>query len=288
MYVLTNTLSAFDQVGDNATLYGVCLQVREIVQRPPAIYVNSSAPCLSPGGSSRFLVSAPRCYCVLTRVPFFELHYEMLNRSSFSGYRLFLLLDIFYLQLVIYTDKHENILYAIHYIYLLGCSLIAQERLNRITQVLTEISLFDYVPSPPPSKPNDQSNGNYSSTNRDPDTDWMDSAIPVDNAIALTAAAAGIICDDEVPSSSSRWEVSSPASMSASEASDHCQVKELGKDGEKKPGCFDDCASEVSESHPDCAERNNEIHDSGQTSEVGSSNSCPINHKYSSSDSLFR
>lgn len=90
MYVLTNTLSAFDQVGDNATLYGVCLQVREIVQRPPAIYVNSSAPCQSPLGSSRFLVSAPRCYCVLTRVPFFELHYEMLNRSAFSGYGLFL------------------------------------------------------------------------------------------------------------------------------------------------------------------------------------------------------
>ncbi|XLR27249.1 hypothetical protein S83_055149 [Arachis hypogaea] len=28
--------------------------------------------------NSRFLVSAPRCYCLLTRVPFFELHFEML------------------------------------------------------------------------------------------------------------------------------------------------------------------------------------------------------------------
>ncbi|KAK6940592.1 hypothetical protein RJ641_030123 [Dillenia turbinata] len=65
-------------VADNATLYGVCLHVQEIVQRPPGIF-GVSSPLKSPGGSSRFLVSAPRCYCVLTRVPFFELHYETLN-----------------------------------------------------------------------------------------------------------------------------------------------------------------------------------------------------------------
>ncbi|XP_031100056.1 uncharacterized protein LOC116004232 [Ipomoea triloba] len=220
------------KVGDNATLYGVCLQVREIVQRPPAIYVNSSAPCQSPLGSSRFLVSAPRCYCVLTRVPFFELHYEMLN------------------------------------------SLIAQERLNRITNLLSDVSLSDIVPSAPPAKLNHRSNGNHSST----DTAWMDSAIPVDSASALTAAAAGIICDDEAPLSSSRWEVLSPASMSASEASDHCQMKF---------GSFDDCASEGSESRPDCAERNNGVHDGGRTSEVGSSNFCSRHRKHSSSDSVF-
>lgn len=67
------------QMADNATLYGVCLHVPEIVQRPPGIVGNSS-PLPQSSGGCRFLVSAPRCYCLLTRTPFFELHYEMLNR----------------------------------------------------------------------------------------------------------------------------------------------------------------------------------------------------------------
>lgn len=71
------------QVADNATLYGVCLHVMEIVQRPPGILGVSSPLSHSSAGCNRFLVSAPRCYCVLTRVPFFELHYEMLNRFFF-------------------------------------------------------------------------------------------------------------------------------------------------------------------------------------------------------------
>ncbi|TQD87462.1 hypothetical protein C1H46_026974 [Malus baccata] len=69
----------YGQVADNATLYGVCLHVSEIVQRPPAILGISSPNSHSTGGLFRFLVSAPRCYCVLSKVPFFELHYEMLN-----------------------------------------------------------------------------------------------------------------------------------------------------------------------------------------------------------------
>lgn len=69
-----------DQVADNATLYGVCLHVSEIVQRPPAILGISSPLPHSSGGLCRFLVSAPRCYCLLSKFPFFELHYEMLNR----------------------------------------------------------------------------------------------------------------------------------------------------------------------------------------------------------------
>lgn len=77
-------LCAFHQVADNATLYGVCLHVREIVQRPPAIYVSSSPLSQSSIGRSRFLVSAPRCYCFLTRFPLFELHYEVLNRLALN------------------------------------------------------------------------------------------------------------------------------------------------------------------------------------------------------------
>lgn len=71
-----------DQAADNTTLYGVCLHVPEIVQRPPGI-LGISSPFSHPSGAcSRFLVSAPRCYCLLTRVPFFELHFEMLNRLA--------------------------------------------------------------------------------------------------------------------------------------------------------------------------------------------------------------
>jgi hypothetical protein len=68
------------KVADNATLYGVCVFVPELVQRAPAFLAMNTD--LSPPRSvrSRFLVSAPRCYCLLTRLPFFSLHFEVLNR----------------------------------------------------------------------------------------------------------------------------------------------------------------------------------------------------------------
>ncbi|KAI4995041.1 hypothetical protein ZWY2020_034944 [Hordeum vulgare] len=69
----------FLKVSDNAPLYGVCLHVQEIVQRAPGILGAVSPLNQTSYKPSRFLVSAPRCYCLLTRVPFFELHYEMLN-----------------------------------------------------------------------------------------------------------------------------------------------------------------------------------------------------------------
>ncbi|XP_049411105.1 uncharacterized protein LOC125874290 isoform X1 [Solanum stenotomum] len=213
------------KVADNATLYGVCLHVPEIVQRPPAIYVSSSPPSQSSIGRSRFLVSAPRCYCLLTRFPLFELHYEMLN------------------------------------------SVIAQERLNRITHFVSEINLTDFIPSA--SKMIDASNASVDSSYRDDEADWTSSAIPVDSAIALTAAAAGIISDDEVPSSSSKWEVSSPVSVTASEASDHSQTRGFGKDGGRNILYVDDCGSEASEIRSDTTERVYGIQDNYRTPESG-------------------
>lgn len=76
------------QVSDNATLYGVCLHVQEIVQRAPGILGAVSPLTRTSYKRSRFLVSAPRCYCILTRVPFFELHYEMLNRFASVSFDL--------------------------------------------------------------------------------------------------------------------------------------------------------------------------------------------------------
>ncbi|CAI7780175.1 unnamed protein product [Closterium sp. NIES-53] len=68
-------------VDDNATLYGVCMVVNEVVQRPPSVLAMNNA-LLGPkpaGLPSKYLVTAPRCYCFLTRLPFFDLHFEVLN-----------------------------------------------------------------------------------------------------------------------------------------------------------------------------------------------------------------
>ncbi|KAI3526544.1 hypothetical protein L1887_05801 [Cichorium endivia] len=67
------------KVADNATLYGICLHTQDLVQRPPGMLGAATPLSRTSGRGSRFLVTAPRCYCLLTRVPFFQLHYEMLN-----------------------------------------------------------------------------------------------------------------------------------------------------------------------------------------------------------------
>lgn len=103
------------QVDNNKTLYGVCMTVSEIVQRPPAVLGDPSGfkigthplprgtatatntdtgsrsgPGLGsgsegrngegPGLPSRFLAVAPRCYCILSRLPFFQLHFQVLSQ----------------------------------------------------------------------------------------------------------------------------------------------------------------------------------------------------------------
>ncbi|KAM3731209.1 hypothetical protein ACB098_12G145300 [Castanea mollissima] len=199
------------KVAGNATLYGVCLHVPEIVQRSPGILGTSSPLSHSSGGYKRFLVSAPRCYCLLTRLPFFELHYEMLN------------------------------------------SIIAQERLNRITQFVSDLTLNAYVPSV--TKVHDQMNGNVDSPESESFSDWMASAIPVDSALALTAAAAGITRDDFIsPSSLKIWEPHSPESVTTSEASDISQVRETDKDSKNSQN-FDECTFEASETCSEPSER---------------------------------
>ncbi|KAF7818482.1 DENN domain-containing protein 5B [Senna tora] len=205
------------KAAENATLYGVCLHAPEIVQRPPGILGISSPLSLPSGVCSRFLVSAPRCYCLLTRVPFFELHYEMLN------------------------------------------SLIAQERLSRITQFVNEMTLTGSVLSM--SKQDDQLSENDDTPQRGSFSDWMSCAIPVENAAVLAAAAVGIISDDEI--SAKNWYPESPTSMTASDASDFSQLRDIDKDVEKS---HDGCASEAPQVHPDSSERLSGNYENGQTS----------------------
>ncbi|KAJ0265498.1 DENN protein [Hirschfeldia incana] len=203
------------KVADDATLYGVCLHVSEIVQRPPGV-LSTASPLHSSGGGSRFLVSAPRCYCLLTRVPFFELHFEMLN------------------------------------------SMIAQERLKRITDFVSEMSLAAACHSPSVSR----MNSCVSSPRSNPDN-WMASAIPVDGVMALTAAAAGLISDSDIANFA---EPQSPDSVVTSDASDVSYIKEMERDGRKVFHCYDDSSSEVSENHLDTPERRFQSFDNGRVS----------------------
>jgi hypothetical protein len=71
------------QVADNATLYGVCIYVPEFVKEPPGItrlYSNKEHRH-GPKPLGRFSLSTYRCYCLLTKLPFFDLHFKVLNRS---------------------------------------------------------------------------------------------------------------------------------------------------------------------------------------------------------------
>ncbi|KAK2363939.1 DENN (AEX-3) domain-containing protein [Trifolium repens] len=231
---------------DNSTLYGVCLHVPEIVQRPPGILGGTSSPISLPSGlCSRFLVSAPRCYCLLTKVPFFELHFEMLN------------------------------------------SLIAQERLNRITQFVNEFTLSGCIPPMP--KLDDQLSSYTNSPVRESFSDWMTCAIPLDDAAVITAAAAGIIPDDEIPQLSPKiWDsrCQSPVSVSASDASDVCQFRDVDKDGKKYLQDHDTCAFEGQETH-DSVER---IYGNGECGQVSPSVVTPVSARgrsVGSSESLF-
>ncbi|KAJ4888873.1 DENN (AEX-3) domain-containing protein [Raphanus sativus] len=203
------------KVADDATLYGVCLHVSEIVQRPPGVLSNAS-PLHSSGGGSRFLVSAPRCYCLLTRVPFFELHFEMLN------------------------------------------SMIAQERLKRITEFVSEMSLAAACHSPSVSRMN-----SCVSSPRSNPADWMASAIPVDGVMALTAAAAGLISDSDIANFA---EPQSPDSVVTSDTSDASQIKEIERDGRKVFHCYDDNPSEVFENHLATPERTSHSFENGHAS----------------------
>ncbi|KAK4761765.1 hypothetical protein SAY87_029649 [Trapa incisa] len=233
-------------MADSSTLYGVCLHVPEIVQRPPGIFGNSSLLPLS-SSVCRYLVSAPRCYCVLTRVPFFELHYEMLN------------------------------------------SIIAQERLNRITQFVNEMALTTYVPSE--SNYQDEVHENTSSTHSsDNQSDWRASAIPVHSAVALTAAAAGLVLDDGVTSPSVKnWESHSPESNGTSETSELIHSREFDHEGAKSSLYIDDNALEASEYMSHSSGRMNGCYGNDNLSPVGAffNSRTRTMERLGSPDSLF-
>ncbi|XP_057968260.1 uncharacterized protein LOC131157859 isoform X2 [Malania oleifera] len=75
------------QVADNSTLYGCCVLVEELVQKPSRLIsmISDKQPIHS--SLSRYILTTRRCYCILSRLPFFELHFGILN-SIFTEERL--------------------------------------------------------------------------------------------------------------------------------------------------------------------------------------------------------
>ncbi|XP_039132612.1 uncharacterized protein LOC120269339 isoform X1 [Dioscorea cayenensis subsp. rotundata] len=199
------------KVSDSTTLYGVCLHVQELLQRAPGILGAISPLTQSSSKSGRCLVSAPRCYCLLTRVPFFELHFEMLN------------------------------------------SIIAQERLDRVTQYVSEMVVTNSVPRVVVE--NDQLDENFDSPDGESYSNWMDYAIPVDS-VGLTPFAANVVEDKETPPFPCKlYESPSPESTSVSDTSDFGHVKDVDKDMNKAWQHCDDCASESTGSCSDSFEQ---------------------------------
>lgn len=96
--------------------------------------------------------------------------------------------------------------------------------------------------------------------------EWTSPAVPMDSAVALTA---GIVSDDEVTLSSSRCKTFSPVIVTASEASDHSQMRASDKDGRKYLHHLDDDGSELSENHSKFEERIRKVCENEPISDVG-------------------
>jgi len=67
------------QVADDSTLYGCCILVEEIIHKPSGLISMISDGQASPSSRSRHILTTRRCYCILSRFPFFELHFGVLN-----------------------------------------------------------------------------------------------------------------------------------------------------------------------------------------------------------------
>lgn len=85
--ILTLDFIFYIQVADASTLYGCCVLVEEMIQKPSGLIstISDGQPICS--GLSRYILTTRRCYCILSRLPFFELHFGVLNRSVNSVYK---------------------------------------------------------------------------------------------------------------------------------------------------------------------------------------------------------
>ncbi|KAL0315827.1 UNVERIFIED_CONTAM: hypothetical protein Sradi_5460900 [Sesamum radiatum] len=75
------------QVADDSTLYGCCVLAEEIIQNPSGLISMISEGQPRFPSLSRRILTTHRCYCILSRLPFFDLHFGVLN-SIFTEERL--------------------------------------------------------------------------------------------------------------------------------------------------------------------------------------------------------
>lgn len=75
------------QVADSSTLYGCCVLVEEMIQKPSGLISTISDGQPMRSTLTRHILTTRRCYCILSRLPFFELHFGVLN-SIFTEERL--------------------------------------------------------------------------------------------------------------------------------------------------------------------------------------------------------
>lgn len=69
-----------------------------------------------------------RCYTILTRLPFFELHFGVLNRFVNISDECFL-----YVLLLLFSYKFH--------LFIISCSIFTEERLDRLTKSIGELDL---------------------------------------------------------------------------------------------------------------------------------------------------
>lgn len=73
------------QVAGNFPLYGVCWYVTEMLHRAPALARGRFPTCGAP--FRQCLIAAPRCYCLLSHYPFFDLHFKV-GGGGVQGWRV--------------------------------------------------------------------------------------------------------------------------------------------------------------------------------------------------------
>lgn len=157
-------------------------------------------------------------------------------------------------------------------------SIIAQERLDRITQFASEIALAE--PIPRSMKEQSQVNGeDFESANELSYNDWTEYAVPV-NSISGLISSSGLPSEGEIPSYLFRsWEPNSPESMSASETSDSSYIRELEKEGRHSFQQYEDCISENLGSCCDSFGRTSYTYENGHTSPDLLSTHSPISRR---------
>lgn len=162
-------------------------------------------------------------------------------------------------------------------------SIIAQERLDRITQFASEIALAEPVPRP--VKEQDGVNGDFDSSNEIPYIDWTEYAVPV-NSISGLISSSSVSSERDMSSYLFRsWEPNSPESLSAS-VSDSSYVREVEKEARHSFQHYEDCISENLEPRCDSFGRASDIYDNGHTSPDLLSMHSPVSRRLERAQSV--